>query len=223
MGDQSTTLLDYALVDVASFLQWANAGQQNSAAITPFAIEIINGLTQAIYWATGRTQPLFTDQTEFSETYNGSGSDVQYLLNAPIISVQSVLVNGISFPASAAYGQAGYFVQQDGKSIALRSGATSGYPFSMSYGFQRQGYKFTRGRGNVQIAYTAGYEECPADIYLAVLKQGKVYLDKRLREDEASHGIPQTGTTSYRAWAMSPEVREMLIPYTRTAMVNIMA
>ena len=225
MGSSPTVdppvLLDYALVTLEDLLQWANTGQNNPAAATPFATEIINGLTQAVYWAVGRTPPMLTEQTAFIEIYNGSGSDVLYLLNAPIVSVASVTVNGLSFPASLAYGQAGYFVQQDGKSIALRSGAVSGYPFPAVYGYNRQGYKFTRGRGNVVVTYTAGYEDCPADIYLAVLKQGKVFLDKRLREDLASAMIPQAGTNAYRAWAMQPEILLMLQPYIRTAMANI--
>ena len=214
-------LVSFALVTLEDLLQWANTGQQNPAAVTPFATEIINGLSQALYWAVGRTPPMLTEPTSFTETYNGSGSDTLYLLNAPIISVESVTVGPIAFPASSGYGQAGYFVQQDGKSIALRSGAVSGYPFPAQYGWGRQGYKFDRGRGNVVVSYTAGYEECPADIYLAVLKQGAIYLNKRLREDLASSVIPQTGQNNYRAWAMQPEVREMLVPYTRTAMTNI--
>jgi len=209
------------LILLSDLLSWANAGQNNPAVIAPIAQQIIDGLTQAVYWATGRTPPMLTQVTNFQETYNGSGSDVLYLLNAPIVSVASVTVNGLNIPASPAYGQAGYFVQQDGKSIALRSGAVSGYPFPATYGYNRQGYKFTRGRGNVLVSYAAGYDGCPADIYLAVLKQGKVFLDKRLREDLASAMIPQAGTNAYRAWAMQPEVLLMLQPYIRTAMANI--
>ena len=214
-------LLDYALLTLDDLYQWANTGQNNPAAVAAFATEIINGLTQAVYWATGRTAPMLSEPTDFEEVYNGSGSAVLYLINVPILSVASVTVNGVSFPASIAYGQAGFFVQQDAKSIALRSGATSGYPFNLSLGGSRQGYCFSKGRGNVAVSYQAGYDGCPPDLYLALLKQATIFLNKRGREDLATSMIPQTGQNNYRAWATQPEVRLMLQPYIRTAMVNI--
>ena len=209
------------LMTVQELLAWSNTGQQGQQdKIMPIAQEIITGISRAIYWATGRTSPMFSEVVNFTETYNGSGSDVLYLLNAPILAITSVTVNGVAFPASTAYGQAGYFVQSDSKSIALRSGAASGYPFVAQWGW-RSGYKFARGRGNVQVVYQAGYAEVPPDILLLVLKQATVFLNKRLREDESSHMVPQSGTTAYRTWALSPEVKLMLQPYTRTAMSSI--
>jgi len=209
------------LFTVQELLAWSNTGQQgDQTRVSPIAQDIITGLSQAVYWACGRTVPMLSAQTAFTETYNGSGSDVLYLLNAPVLSVGSLTVNGVAFPASTAYGQAGYFVQQDAKSIALRSGATSGYPFVSEWGW-RSGYKFARGRGNVLITYTAGYDGCPPDLYLALLKHGTFFLNKRLREDLASTNIPAAGTDSYRGWAMSPDVQLLLQPYIRTAMVNI--
>lgn len=164
---------------------------------------------------------MLSQETEFTETYSGTGSESMYVRNAPILSVTSLVVNGVTIPASLAYGQAGFFVQDDGKSIAMRSGGTVGYLPNFFWGWGGNQYKFLRGRGNVVLTYTAGYAETPPDLYLLCLKQGAVFLQKRLREDEASHGIPSTGQTAYRAWAMQPEVRAMLQPYTRTAMVNV--
>ena len=200
----------------SSPLVWTDQGNS----IATIAQEIIDGWTEAVYWITGRTSPMLTEPTEFTETYNGSGSDVLYLKNVPILSVASLGVSGVGFSVSAAFGQAGFFVQQDGKSIALRSGGGSGYPFPAGAG-RCMNYKFARGRGNVQITYTAGYDGCPADLYLLSLKQCSVFLQKRLREDEASHMIPQSGQTNYRAWATQPEVLQFLQPYIRTAMTNI--
>lgn len=196
-------------------LEWEDVGNS----ISVVAQEIIDGLSQAIYWACGRTVPMLTAPTQFTETYNGSGSDVLYLINAPIVSVASLSISGVSFAQSTGYGAAGWYVQQDQKSIALRSGGT-GFPFPGG-GYPSVPYRFARGRGNVLITYTAGYSGCPPDIYLLVLKQATIFLNKRLREDEGSHMIPASGQTNYRSWAMEPEVLRMLQPYTRTAMANI--
>ena len=207
------------LITVADLLQYANV-LSSPPAVQAIAQQIVTGWSDAVYWITGRTPPMLTTPTNFTETYNGSGSDVQYLINAPILSVASLQVNGIAIPASAAYGQAGYFIQQDGKSIALRSNPISGYPFPFGVG-RRCGYKFERGRGNVAITYQAGYSGCPPDLYLLSLKQCDIFLNKRLREDEQSHMIPQSGQTSYHKWVYQPEVLAMLQPYIRTAMANI--
>ena len=210
------------LLRVSDLLGYSNTGQQTNVPpnVQAAAQEIITGWSEAVYWITGRTSPMLAAATAFTENYNGSGRDVLYLINAPILSVVSLTINGINIPVSAAYGQAGYFIQQDQKSIALRSNPTFGYPFLAQFG-RDCGYRFSRGRGNVQVSYTAGYNGVPADLFLLSLKQCTILLNKRLREDEASHMIPQSGQTNYAKWVYQPEVLAMLQPYIRTAMTNI--
>lgn len=207
------------LITLSDLLNFTNNATPSSQ-VTEAAQQIIDGWTDAVYWITGRTAPMLSAPTNFTETYNGSGSDVLYLINAPILSVSSLTVNGTAFPQSTVYGGAGWFIQQDGKSIALRSGALNNFPFPLSSGFDAP-YLFARGRGNVVVSYQAGYNGTPADLYLLSLKQCAMLLAKRLREDALSQMIPDAGTNSYRQLAMSKEVREMLIPYTRTALSNI--
>ena len=206
------------LITVADLLQYANV-LAPSAAVQAIAQQIVTGWSDAVYWITGRTPPMLTAPTNFTETYNGSGSDVLYVINAPILSVASLQVNGVAIPASTAFGSRGYFIQQDGKSIALRSSPGNAY-LAPVWG-RNSSLKFARGRGNVAISYQAGYAACPPDLYLLSLKQCTILLNKRLREDEASHMIPQSGQTNYRQWAYQPEVLAMLQPYIRTAMTNI--
>lgn len=205
------------LISTSQLFEFANVPSP-SAPIQSIGQEIIDGWTEAVYWITGQTRPLFTEPTDFTEVLNGSGSDVLYLTNRPIISVRSLLVNGVAYPVSGGFGQAGFFIQADKKSLALRS-AGAGYPFA--WRGRPVAYKFVRGRGNIEVQYSAGYSGCPADLQLLSLKQCTILLQKRIREDEESHAIPQAGQTNYHKWAIQPEVLAFLQPYIRVAMTNI--
>ncbi len=201
------------LVTVQEFESWV--GIQSNTANDALASVIINGWTQYVYWVTGRQPDLFVSQTSFTEVRDGNGSNVMWLLNDPIISVSSVIVNGQTIPASTGYGNGGWFIQQNADSIAIRSSANYiGFPFPHAT------RSFVRGKGNVTISYTAGYSTLPPDLYLATEKACTVIWNRRLREDEGSKVIPQTGQSNYRSWPFPPDVVEMLRSYRRTAMVG---
>ena len=93
----------------------------------------------------------------FTEIYDGNGSDTLYLRNSPIQSLVAVLVNGNAMPISPAYGAAGAYKAQNKKSISIRQGSSGAFTttwYPASYG---PAFMFWKGKGNIQIQYTAGY------------------------------------------------------------------
>lgn len=155
--------------------------------------------------------------TTFSEVRDGTNSETMGVLNGPINSVSLVQVNGIQYGQSIVWNQGGYFVEQGGDFIAFRSGggvALGSFPSGSP--FYATPWKFTRGKGNVQLTYTGGYNTAPLDIVTAVLKSATVLLGKRLREDEGSRTTPQTGSVSgFRSWKWSPEAEATFRAYRR--------
>jgi hypothetical protein len=81
-----------------------------------------------------------------SDMYDGRGSNRLMLRQWPVLSVESLTVEGIAIPPAAGYGQAGYRLEQ-------WDGSPPGSPQSLIL----SGSGFHRGIGNVAVAYTAGY------------------------------------------------------------------
>lgn len=88
--------------------------------------------------------------TRRTETYSGRGGLSLSLNNWPVTAVHSVTVNGISYAASAGYGQPGY---------RFDSGRVILEPVG-----------FTKGLLNVVVDYTAGYAVIPQEIQQAALE-----------------------------------------------------
>lgn len=105
----------------------------------------------------------------FSRTYNamrdGTGSDRIVLANMPVTNVSSVSIDGQVIPKSVNNG-AGYDFALGGRLVFLR------------------GYRFTMGIRNVNITYTAGFNDIgglyplPDDLAIAA----KMYVSARYRE-----------------------------------------
>jgi hypothetical protein len=93
----------------------------------------------------------------FNEIYNGNGSFRLFLRNSPIQSLSLVQVGPTALPLSQGFNQAGVFIEQSGKSIAIRAVGNSGSEISNFYPSLGNGYSFWKGVGNVQVQYTAGY------------------------------------------------------------------
>jgi hypothetical protein len=106
------------------------------------------------------TQSLFNEAVSFSETYNGNGNERLFLRNSPIISVQSLTVNGNAVAASSGSGFAGYAIDGSGKSLVLLGGGYAFTPQVASFGNLYNtfyGPRFPRGTQNIAVSYMAGY------------------------------------------------------------------
>jgi hypothetical protein len=130
----------------------------------------ITNLSRYILNRTSR--PNLSQVLAFNETYSGSGSDTQMLRNYPILSVQSLAINGRPVPQSPGPGQVGWVIDQSGSQATLAIIGAPGYGnWSAGESPWRGGgwgngnapplglpsYRFLEGRMNVQVQYTAGY------------------------------------------------------------------
>lgn len=130
----------------------------------------------------------------FSERYNGTGSTGLVPDHTPIQSVTSLKVDGMVISPSAAHGQPGYFF--DSTMIVLR------------------GYKFTRGRLNVELSYTAGYPQVPADVTQAVNYIAAQMYKRKDRIGVSSKTIGQE-SISYDANDLDTKSAKILNAYKR--------
>jgi hypothetical protein len=141
---------------------------------------ITRGSLQMLRWMS-RDHIVATSYTE-----NRDGNDALFILprNFPLIAVTTVMVNGVSIPASTDQVSSGFVF--DSRKIMLRGGSTAFYslgPYSSQYS-----YRFTRGFQNVQLVYQAGYATVPADLQQAAI-EGFAYVYRRrahIGEDSAS-------------------------------------
>jgi hypothetical protein len=210
------------LIDVADLKQWATVGAGASApagsSIDNLIQDIISGVSQFVYTWTGRVpNTLNTGSTpqSITEVYSGGAGNGPhlYLRSFPIVGIQSLKINGIAIKQSSAYGQPGWFIEDNQKSISIRPGGGAGT--FQSVGFSFPSYRFVQGIGNIEITYTAGFDATPDDLAVAVFKMCTVILTRRLREDNAGVAVPGAGTTSYRPWDFPTDAMSILKTYKR--------
>ncbi len=211
----------YDLTDVATLIEYANL-LSASTEVQDIAQECISGFSNSVYRYAGRAAGIFSSVMTFDEFYDGNDSDLLYLDNSPIVSITSVQVNGATVPQSTGVNTPGWFIDRQKASIKMRSnsGAQGVATFANTDWATFTGlppYRFLRGRGNIEVSYTAGYTAVPPDLLMAALKQCTVWLNRRLREDERSRNMPNVGTTSYAPWAWSPDVLLIVAQYKRIA------
>ena len=103
----------------------------------------------------------------YTETRDGNGSDSMVMVNKPITAVTSVQIGSLLIPASP-------------------DGIQPGFVFG-EWGVYLLGYRFTQGRRNVKVIYTAGYATTPVDLAQACIEQTAYQY-------RAKSHIGQTGT-----------------------------
>lgn len=143
---------------------------------------------------------------------DGNGASRMQLAQYPITSVSTVKVDNVVIPAQPSPGQAGYFFQPHGRSLALDS------------------YDFGRGNLNVYLSYTGGYgdgagpggadiEPWPADLKLAYLIIATTWYRKKANygvssKSLAGESISVSDSTGTGALAGIPaEARSILENY----------
>lgn len=131
------------LTSLANVKQWLGV---SAATDDTLLTRMVSGVSAWIQEWIGRT----IASTVYTETLNGNGKNVLFLLNYPVTAVASVLVDNVAIPARPAIGQAGYSFDKD--AIYL------------------DGYAFSPGRQNVVIQYTAGFASVPADLEQAAIE-----------------------------------------------------
>lgn len=164
----------------------------------PVINRLITAASTFIATATDRS---FTGLAPYSEIRDGSGGDLLLLSNTPVVSVQSLSVGANPIAAQLADGQPGYFVL-NGEAISL------------------YGYRFSKGRANVRVSYTAGYLAIPADVAQACIELVESMYRRGhrdpLQKSESNQGIT---TTSYEIKDVPPFVQSVIDKYRKVVPV----
>jgi uncharacterized phiE125 gp8 family phage protein len=138
----------------------------------------------------------FTLQTYTNEAYDGPGGSILLLNQMPIVSVASVIVDGVS--------------------IAPAGMLTSGFKFDKNavYIVGCYGGGFTTGLQNVYITYNAGYSTIPMDLQYAVIELvAKKYRDKQKPGVGSRHIAGES--IVYTGGDMTPSVRTVFAQYEK--------
>jgi len=129
---------------------------------------------------------------------DGSGYAEQLLPQYPVISVTSLVLDGLAIPAALGPGQAGYVLDPAAGVLALVGGV------------------FNRGRHNLAVAYRAGFASPPADLMQACVEQTAA----RFQESGAGQGrlgvsarSLADGSVSYAVAPLLPQVAAVLDRY----------
>lgn len=159
-------------------LTWLNAVKQKAevgvnsttGTISPSVDdnEIQAAITAFSQWLLKYTgQPSLNAVASASEVYDGNGNNQLFLRGWPILNLTALTINGVAIPASTGFNSWGAFVEQSGKSIALRNGPTGVISFPYPWAPTgvgapgRRGPNFAYGKGNITVEYTAGYPPTP--------------------------------------------------------------
>ena len=171
---------------------------------------ITRGSAQMLRWM-NRDHLISTSYTE-----NRDGNDALFMLtrNFPLISVSSVVVNGVSIPLASDQVSAGFVF--DSRKIMLRGGS-SAFCSAGLYRSQYQ-YRFTRGFQNVQLVYQAGYASVPLDLQQAAI-EGLAYIYRRRTHiGEDSNSLNGQMAISFSREMLPASVQMTLEQYTRRAL-----
>lgn len=125
----------------------------------------------------------------YSITRDGRGTQMLLLPQFPITAVSSVIVDGMPISAQTAFGLPGYRFTDT--AIIL------------------DGFRFTRGFGNVQVSFTAGYAVVPADIAEAVNEWVALRYKERDRIGHVSKSL-EGQTVAFITKDMPDSVRRAL-------------
>lgn len=123
------------------------------AAITAASLDFLRRTGYGLASGSVPAQSPFVQAVQYSETYNGNGNDTLFLRNRPVISIQSLAINGLAVQASSGSPNAGYMIGGNGNSVVLIPSGP-GFPAFPQFG---TGLRFARGTQNIAITYTAGF------------------------------------------------------------------
>lgn len=197
------TFASHALVTSEAVSKFIDGSDDWSASLTSQEKYSVELLVNAISKQIMKHVSSDIKAADYTEVWDGAGSDELVPRERPIISVTSVkFASDGDFDSQSAIDGDG--VTADSYSIRLRWGRTP------------------VGRGLVQVVYRAGFEEVPDDIVLATLLQLQWGLRKMKRGDAfvgmqsaSKNGETQVKDRAITTYGLIAEVVGLLDPYRR--------
>lgn len=157
----------------------------------------VDAILQALVSAFSEWVRAYTERDLTTSAYayagDGWGGQSLYLPEAPVSAVTSVTVDGRAIPQRLSAGGSGWY--RVGQVVHL------------------EGYAFSRGRGNVEIAYQAGYAVVPE-----VVRQATVQVVALRHKERAHLGVTSQGmqgeSISFLTSEVPEDVRTILDTYS---------
>lgn len=179
---------EFDLATLAAVKTWLNFADGNNDNNASLAA-LITGASLAMQKYVNRTIPL----ADYDHRQDGNGSNYMVCRNSPVQSITSITVDGAAIPA-----------------------ANISFEDSTIYLSGR--YVFTRGRGNVALVYTAGFDDVPPDLVQACIDLVALRWRERDRIGQSSKGLANE-TTTFSLVDFPPQVKTLLQQYMRVAPV----
>jgi len=181
-----------ALADLKAWLP--NQGNNDDATLQSL---ITNGSLQVLQYL-NRPHILASVLGTINEAHDGNDSDRLLPHYFPVISVNSVTVDGNPIAQAGAPWLSGFL--WDGRRILLR------------------GFTFNRGVQNVQIVYTAGYLTVPLDLKQAAIEAFALAYRQRTHIGERSNSMSGQVTLAFDMSEVPPRALCVFNQYKRLAL-----
>jgi len=176
------------LTTLANVKSWLGLSAGND---DPLLERMISGFSQNIQsWLNRQLK-----SQDYTENRDGNGGRSMTFADYPVTEVSSVKI--------------------DGKPILPASDFTSpGYRFSPT-SLVLNGYIFSKGLQNIEITYTAGFKEVPADIEQAVIELIGLRYKERDRIGQQSKNMANGETVTYMIKDFPDDVLTLLKNYKK--------
>jgi len=131
----------------------------------------------------------------FTDYFDGDNGTIHVCSKGPLLTVTSVKVNADTITARATWDAVGYVI--DGDAVRL------------------DGYAYTRGIRNCEIAYTAGWATVPEDVKLCVCELATWVYQNKDRVGIFSRTTEGGGTFQYQVLTVPASAKSIMDRYRR--------
>jgi hypothetical protein len=194
---------------------------------------MVTAISRHILTRTGRR--VLSGTQSFTDLYDGSGGDKQFVADWPIQSVTTLAVFGQTVNPSPDGVNPGWVTDSYAASLALLPGTAIGGPISYSAWLIPLG-RFPHGRQNIKLTYTAGFvtaggpgphppsdptfNGAPSELGQAVTEFVVQMYKRRDWVDQKSKTISNVGETiTFRDWEIPPWLQVVIQNYKRVWLV----
>ncbi len=225
MSPSPLDLTTIALVKAWIQTQSANSDAIIQSFITDFSLWCLRTAGRGPIDGSVPTVSPFVQICPYVESYDGTGTNRQFLRNWPITTLTSVTFFGqtqkIITPSDTI--GSGILIDASGKSISIRGGNFSAQRYSPG-AFRGAPYcngaVFPQGVQNLQVSYSAGFNGIPPDLQAMATRVVGLAIKRGAWIGQRSQSLAQGGgTVSYTSAAMDDRDQSVLDYYRRAAIV----
>lgn len=186
------TVATNAIVSYEEVMQYAeSAGYTDISADNTFIENTINQKTKEFHKYCGVEQ---FKSRQYTEYYDGEGTSILFPFKTPILSVSSIYDDADWEYGSDSLIDSGSYKVIDKRRIVNKDNV------------------FNKGRQNIKITYTAGYDSIPDDIKLACIREILREFNRRKDFDVAAKTLDD-GTVSYVEKGLLKSTKDVLNRY----------